>query len=295
VPDARFGGPDVGASSDWIARFGEQVAPKLEGRLAALTGHYYAEGPPNDPKVTTERLLAGDARISSQMRGIEAVRRAHALSYRMTEGNSCYRGGKPGMSNAFASALWAGDYMLRLASLGCAGVNLHGGDSRFLTAGLGGHTPGLEVASQPQSMPSGFYTPIASEKGGEVHAMPVYYGMMLANALAGSSLMRTELQSTANATAYAGLARDGLRVAVFNKSATREIALTIRTPKRVNKATGWRLLAPALDSTGNVTLAGAAIEAHGVWAPKVIETIPVNDGVARLQVAAASAVLVFLE
>jgi hypothetical protein len=295
VSDARFGGPDVGASSDWIARFGEQVAPKLEGRLAALTGHYYAEGPPNDPRVTTERLLAGDARISSQMRGIEAVRRAHSLSYRMTEGNSCYRGGKPAMSNAFASALWAGDYMLQLASLGCAGVNLHGGDSRFLPAGPGGHTPGLEVASQPQSMPSGFYTPIASEKGGAVHAMPVYYGMMLANALAGTSLMRTELQSTANATAYAGLARDGYRVAVFNKSTAQEIALSIRTPKRVNKATGWRLLAPALDSTDGMTLAGAEIEAHGVWAPKVVEAIPVNDGVTSLRVPAASAALVFLE
>lgn len=294
VPEARFGGPDVGASSDWIARFGEQVAPKLEGRLVALTGHYYAEGPPNDPKVTTERLLAGDARVAAQMKGIEAVAEAHALRYRMTEGNSCYRGGKPGMSNAFAAALWAGDYMLLLASLGCSGVNLHGGKSEFLTAGLGGHTPGLEVAKQPQAMPSGFYTPIASESGGVVHAMPVYYGMMLTNAFAGSSLLRTELKCDANATAYAAKAQDGYRVALFNKDVRREISVAIRGPYAIRKANVWRLSAPALDSTEGVTLAGAAIAPYGHWAPKVVEPVAVKDGVARLRVPAASAVLVFL-
>ena len=116
----------------------------MRGQLKVLTGHYYAEGPPNDPRVTTERLLAGNPKIAGEMQKIEAVARAHGLVYRMTEGNSCYRGGKPGMSNAFAAALWAGDYMLLLASLGCVGVNLHGGTSDFLTAGLGGHTPGME-------------------------------------------------------------------------------------------------------------------------------------------------------
>ena len=112
VPTARFGGPDVGASSDWVTRFGAEIPDKVRERLKVLTGHYYAEGPPNDPRVTTERLLAGNPKIASEMQKIEAVARAHGLVYRMTEGNSCYRGGKPGMSNAFAAALWAGDYML---------------------------------------------------------------------------------------------------------------------------------------------------------------------------------------
>ena len=111
--------------------------------------------------------------------------------------------------------------MLLLASLGCAGVNLHGGDSRFLTAGLGGHTPGLDSAKQPQAMPSGFYTPIATERGRVVHAMPIFYGMMVANALAGTTLMKTELKASGNATAYAGMVGDGYRVAVFNKDADR--------------------------------------------------------------------------
>jgi hypothetical protein len=110
--------------------------------------------------VTTERLLAGNARIAAETRQVEAVARAHGRVYRMTEGNSCYRGGKPGMSDAFAAALWAGDYMLELASLGCAGVNLHGGGSGYLTAGLGDHTPGMEGTKTAQTVRSGFYSPI---------------------------------------------------------------------------------------------------------------------------------------
>jgi hypothetical protein len=177
VPRAKFGGPDVGASSDWILRFGRQMAPEMGRRLVALTGHYYAEGPPNIPKVTMERLLNADQKIPAQMKPIEATVETYSLRYRMTEGNSCYRGGKPGMSNAFASALWAADCMLLLASQGCASVNLHGGNSQFLSAGLGDHTPGLQAALKPQSMSSGFYTPIESEKksgyAGNAYLLPV--------------------------------------------------------------------------------------------------------------------------
>jgi hypothetical protein len=34
----------------------------------------------------------------------------------MTQGNTCYRGGKPGVSDVFAAALWSADYSLLLAS-----------------------------------------------------------------------------------------------------------------------------------------------------------------------------------
>lgn len=93
-----------------MTRFGEEVAPRLGKRLVALTGHHYAEGPPNNPRVTSARLLAGNPNVAATTNAIVRVADAHGLAYHMTEGNSCYRGGKPGMSNAFAAALWAGDY-----------------------------------------------------------------------------------------------------------------------------------------------------------------------------------------
>lgn len=294
VPGARFGGPDVGASSDWVTRFGEELSGGVRKRLTTLTGHYYAEGPPNDPRVTTERLLAGNPKILGEMEKIEAVARPRGLVYRMTEGNSCYRGGKPGMSNAFAAALWAGDYMLLLASLGCVGVNLHGGSSAFLTAGLGGHTPGMDVAKTPQEMKSGFYTPIFSEPGAAVKAMPIFYGMVLANEFAGSTMMRVEGKiDGVNATAYAARHETGYKIAVFNKDESKAVDVSLRMPGKAQGATAWRMQAPALDSTEGVTLAGAEIR-EGAWSAKRSEPVAVKNGVARIRVPAGSAVLVFL-
>jgi hypothetical protein len=213
----------------------------------------------------------------------------------MTEGNSCYRGGKPGMSNAFAAALWAGDYMLQLASLGCAGVNLHGGGSAFLSASLGDHTPGMDVAKTPQTVRSGFYTPIQSEPGREVKAMPVFYGMMLANQLAGDEMLDVQVNMQGvNATAYASKHNRGFKVAIFNKDESRPLDLSIHVPHRVQTATAWRMQAPSLDSTEGVSLAGAEIAAHAQWSPKTVEPIELQHGAPRIQVPAASAALLFL-
>jgi hypothetical protein len=292
---ARFGGPDVGASSSWVTRFGGELPAEVADKLVALTGHYYAAGPPNDPRVTIERLLRGDGNIASEMKRIEAVARAQERVFRMTEGNSCYRGGKPGMSNAFAAALWASDYMLELASLGCAGVNLHGGASAYLTAGLGGHTPGIDAAKTPQAVQSGFYTPIESEPGSALRAMPVFYGMMLANQLAGGSMMRVDGgMGGVNATAYAARLKQGIRVAVFNKDGLKAVDVAIRAPRPVHAASAWRLTAAALDATEGVTLAGAEIGGHAEWSAKNVETVEVRDGAARIRVPAGSAALVFL-
>jgi hypothetical protein len=295
IPGARFGGPDVGASSNWVTRFGE-AETDLGSRLVALTGHYYAEGPPNDPRVTTERLLAGNARVPVKMKSIEDVARRRGLVFRMTEGNSCYRGGKPGMSNAFASALWAGDYMLQLANLGCAGVNLHGGSSAFLSAGLGDHTPGLEAAQTPQRMRSGFYTPIATEPGRAIEAMPIFYGMLLANQFAGGKFLHVaaNMQSV-NATAYAVQNKQSVKIAIFNKDNNRSVDVSIHTKGTVKSARAWRLEAPAVDATEGVTLAGAAVLAHGQWHAQVSEPVAVKKGTAGIRVGAGSAALVFLD
>jgi hypothetical protein len=267
----------------------------LASRVIALTGHYYAEGPPDDPSVTIERLLAGNPRISTETNQIMASAHSAGCFYRMTEGNSCYRGGKPGMSDAFAAALWAGDYML-LASLGCAGVNLHGGRSAFLTAGLGGHTPGMKVATTPQTLHSGFYTPIQSEPGHETIAMPVFYGMLLANQFAGCKILRSDCDlHGANATVYAAPHEHGTRIAVFNKDEHMSIDLAIRGLANVTSATVWRMQAPALNATEDVTLAGAQILPHAQWSPREQEPVAVDNGVAHLHVPSSSAALLILK
>jgi SSS family solute:Na+ symporter len=269
VPEARFGGPDTGASSDWVTRFCEEVAPKLGKHLVGISGHYYAEGPPNDPKVTSERLLAGDPKVIQSTREIVRVADAHGLVYHMSEGNSCFRGGKPGMSDAFAASLWAADYLLRLASMGCGGINLHGGDSRFLSAGLGDHNPGLDAAgNRKQSAPNGFYTPIATEEGHVAEARPVYYGMLLAQEFAGATMLALEPQSFGLLGAYAAEKNGKMMIALVNKAAYGDRDLTVAAERPFRSASLWRLTAPALVATNGIEFGRAAVNADGTWSPR---------------------------
>ena len=100
------------------------------------------------------------------------------LPYRMTEGNSCYNAGKPGVSDTFASTLgWRLLHATR--GSGCAGVNLHGGAN-------------------------GFYSPIVGSIGDGFVVRPEFYRLMLAQQFAGRTLHRTTLNAQgANLTAYA--------------------------------------------------------------------------------------------
>jgi hypothetical protein len=294
VPGARFGGPDTGAASDWVTGFGAEVAPRLGKKLVALTGHYYAEGPPDDPTVTIERLLAGDARAAQATSEIVRAADAYGLIYRMSEGNSCYRGGKPGMSNAFASSLWAADYLLQLASMGCRGVNLHGGDSRFLSAGLGDHNPGLDAAkNRKQSAPNGFYTPIATEQGQVAEARPIYYGMLLAQEFAGATMLSLELPPVEMFGAYAAENNGKILIALVNKASVGDRDITIHAEGPLRSATLRRLTAASLDATHGVELGGDAVRSDGIWNPRS-EPMQVVGRSLHLAVPAASAALIVL-
>ena len=296
VPDAKFGGPDVGANSSWIAQFIAPAAQKLGSRLVAVSGHYYAEGPPDDPKVTTERLLRTDPKVGQSAQATSDLAAQNQLVYRMTEGNSCYRGGKPGMSDALASALWGGDYMLTLAAAGCAGVNLHGGSRRVLRAALGNKMPGELVAKAGSDAKGGYYTPIAGEIEPGFRARPLFYGMLLANQLAGTQLRKIILAADGiDATAYAGQHQDGWRIAIFNKDPSRTLALTVQTPARCRQSRVWRLVGPSLDATTGVSLAGAEVGPDLTWSPRTVENYAVADGHFQLEIPCDTAALVFLD
>ena len=221
VPAARFGGPDVGSSADWVVRFGEQVSTLLGDRLVELSGHYYAEGPPDSPQANVANLLAPDPRIAERMNAIMPVARAHKLDFRMSEGNSCYRGGKAGMSNALAGALWGMDYMLEMAARGCQGINFHGGGGSEISSALGDKLPGARDARDLEIARLGtFYSPVAGNPEVGYQARPLFYAMMAVEQFAGAQLVQTEFDTAGvNATAYAGMAGEALRVALVNKDA----------------------------------------------------------------------------
>ena len=261
VPDARFGGPDVGSSADWVVRFAQTLPAHMGNRLVGLSGHYYAEGPPDSPDANITNLLKPDPRIAERMNAIIPAARAAGLDFRMTEGNSCYRGGKPEMSNALASALWGGDYMLDMAARGCKGINFHGGLGKQISAGLGGHLAGARNAADVDSARLGtFYSPFAGNAAEGFSARPIFYGMMIAQQFSGATLFDNAFEPLGiNATAYtAKTPQGGLLVAIFNKDASQDIQVEIAGSSQ-KAATAWRLQGPALDATTGITLAGAEI------------------------------------
>ena len=96
-----------------------------------------------------------------------------------------------------------------------------------------------------------------------------------------------------NATVYAARSQGQVKVAIFNKDEQTPVQLAIRgdfTPRSGNL---WRLQAPSLDSTQNVTLAGTQIEPTVQWNPRV-ESIETRNGVLSVRVPASSAALLFL-
>lgn len=269
VPTARFGLPDTAGNPEWYAVVVNRLLALTDRpEVAALTHHYYFGGPPSNPKVNLDAVLHPDPHVDKLYSDIRAAAArldegVHAaVPYRMTEGNTCFRGGKPGVSDIFGASLWAADYLLKLASLGYAGVNLHGGEGKMVANSLGGTLPGEELMKDPKAPhPRPFYTPIADIDGLYI-AQPVSYGMRFAQQFAGATMIKLDFDpGEVNATAYAAKMPDGKTVvAVINKDATRSIEID---------EPGWRvaerLTAPSLTSA-SVKL-GAAEMGNGTTVP----------------------------
>ncbi|MDE1160364.1 MAG: hypothetical protein PW792_00300 [Acidobacteriaceae bacterium] len=234
VPSAKFGLPDTSGNPEWYAKVVTRLLelPASERpQVAALSHHYYFNGPPKNPDVNIDLLLKHSAKVDQLTKDISSAAERLHVPYRMTEGNTCYLGGKPGVSDAFAASLWAADYVLTLAKDGYAGVNLHGGGGDQVAASLGGTLPGealMKDPKEPHARP--FYTPIAHIDGKYVPE-PVFYGMQFGQQFSGAQMIGVELAAgSVNATAYAAKLPNGKTlVAIINKDETQ--ALTIDMPE----------------------------------------------------------------
>jgi hypothetical protein len=264
VPDAKFGMPDVAANVGWLTQIAE-MWPSVQNppHVTTLTHHYYFGGPATNPEVNIPNLLrpATMARVQKTADTATAAADKMGARVRMTEGNTCYRGGKPGVSDVFASALWSADYSLLLASNNYSGVNLHGGTGKSVANSVGGSLPGdvmlQEAGATPEqiaSHPHPFYTPVATFD--DKYALePVAYGLIFAGALCGATLMKasltSQIQATGiDATAYAAKLQGGeITVVILNKDAERDLELTLDFgPGRNGAVETATLHAPALDS-----------------------------------------------
>ncbi|HEU4960603.1 MAG TPA: hypothetical protein VFT56_09355 [Sphingomonas sp.] len=228
APGIRFAGPDISNKLDYLTAFAAD-APRHRD-VVMLTAHYYAMGPAGAPGISIAQLLSPDPKSAtlhdSGLPVIAAAERTARLPFRMSEGNSCWNGGQPGVSDTLASALWCADAMLRFASYGWIGVNWHGGGN-------------------------GHYTPIAGAPSTGFTRRPEYFGIRFAQHLTGGTFLPARAEGLPeNVVVHALEQRGRRRIVVINKGVS---PAAIRLPA-ATRGTATLLTGPSLASTHGTRL-----------------------------------------
>ena len=272
IPDVAFAGPDAADATDWVAKFAVD-----EGKdIKLLTHHYYREG--QNPTSTIDKLLATDSKLAPILAKLRAASGSSGIPYRICETNSFSGGGKPGVSDTLAAALWVLDFMFTLAAAGCAGVNMETGVNQrgFISS----------------------YSPIGDDEQGHYWAAPEYYGM-LAFAEAGTGrIVGCAIEAgDRNIKAYATQpSKDRLTLTLINKQPSSDSSIVIDTgaSSPFRKGSLIRLSGPALESKSGVTLGAEGVSPAGLWKPDAIEEVSSTGKKMQVHVPAASAAIVTL-
>ncbi len=247
-----------GHDANWIARLLASPHPGLR----EISGHRYPysacafQGSPLFP--TIDRVLSDHATAGMARSLRPAIRLAHdaGLPFRLTEFNSVTCGGLAGVSNAYATALWAPDAAFELARAGIQGINLH---ARVFSIN----------------------DPFTFDRRGLV-ARPLLYGLILFARTLGPNARLTPLQvsgvGTAHLKAWAvRVGSDTLHLLLIDKGRTSE-PVTLHIPA-AGTATAQQLLGPSPGATTGETLAGQRLDQNGIWIGKAVtEAIPQRGG-----------------
>ncbi len=240
LPGILFAGPDVAGHTDWVARYAAD-----EGHDAVLLTHHYYRGN-QSPASTIAQLLGPDPKLQPQLDQLAAASQSSGLPYRICEVNSFSGGGRPGVSDTFAAALWVLDYLYTLAANGCAGVNMETGVNQhdFISS----------------------YSPIGEDEHGHYTARPEFYGMLaFAQGGRGHLLTTTVDHPDPNLKLYATRSSLNLRTLTLINKGPDAIPLTI-TPTHA-QATILSLTGPALDAKTGITLGRTEVAPDGTWVP----------------------------
>jgi hypothetical protein len=270
LPNIAFAGPDAADASDWVSGFASD-----EGKdIRLLTHHYYREG--QNPGSTIDKLLHTDPKLAPILAKLSAASEASGVPYRICETNSFSGGGKPGVSDTLAAALWVLDFMFILARAGCAGVNMETGVNQrgFISS----------------------YSPIGDDEQGHYWAAPEYYGMLaFAQSGTGRIIGSTIDAGNRNLTAYATQpSKDRTVLTLINKEPSTDAVVLIDASTSFRSGSLIRLSGPSLESKSGITLGGAAVSPSGSWKPSHKERVSRTRTGLRLRLPAASATIVTL-
>jgi hypothetical protein len=280
APGVQIVGPDAssgGLSFPWVTETAAAEHPAL------LAEHFYPLTKCQAYVPTLGALLSPLTRAneSALLARLSSIAHASAIPLRLDETNNVSCRGQPGVSDVFASALWAVDYVARAMASGVVGVNLHD-----LIGEPATYSP--LVALDPQELASG-----------ALHANPEWYALLLARSLLGDEPVHAAVaggQRTLTAGAFVSPSGSVHVVLVnFVPTGTRPALVRLRMPPQFHAGTILRLTAPGLRARTGVTLGGRPVSAQGAWSPATaLPRVSSSRGALELSMPASSAALVTL-
>jgi hypothetical protein len=273
APGTPLLGPAVANPSrhlSWISA----VVARERHELGTVSAHRYpysaCVSPASGSYPTVARLLSEKASAGAARSLAPAIAVAHraGLPFRLTELNSVTCGGLAGVSNTFATALWAPDALFELIRAGVSGVNVHV------------RTDAVNAAF--------------AMTGDGLAARPLLYGLIAFRRMLGpgATMLPVRLSAKPSAHVKVWAVRDGARIEVLAidkgaDPATVQLRLPANSP-----ATVARLTAPSAVATSHVTLGGQWLGRDGRWrGRRSQESIAASGGGYRFTLGRYSAAL----
>jgi len=281
TPGIAVAGPDV-SGSGVFTYWG--YAEALTQMPILLTGHHYPLGCAQQPPPTIELLLsaATRGREAQSLSTYLTVASALQLPLRIDETNSVSCGGVPGISNTFASALWAAGYIAQAMAAGTVGINLHGNPNN-----CSGYTPFCAP------------DPSAAERG-ELRARPDWYALLLTRSLVGYRPVPTPVSTAGQpdlaATGFTG--RHGaIKLLLSDDDPPDATSLSVHVSVGAGMGTGTieRLTGPAPAAETGVRLTGKTVANNGGWIPGRLQRAPAVGGIVTVAMQPSSAAVLTVE
>jgi hypothetical protein len=275
-PDIPLVGPAVAhprVGLPFIAALIQAERPEL----GMVTGHLYpyskcAKNPKSSSYPTVAGVLSRHATsaFATDLSSAVAVAHQAGLKFRLTEFNSVTCGGKPGVSDTFATALWAPDALFTAMRAGVDGANLHVREDTV-------------------------NGPFTIDRSG-LHPRPLLYGLLMFTRTLGpqAQLVRLHLAAarSLNLSAWAVRIKGRILHVLLIDKGSRTVRVALRLPTNAT-GTVQRLLAPSPYSRSGVTLDGQQLNYAGDWTgtPRTETIAPGARGGYELTVPRRSAAL----
>lgn len=202
---------------------------------------------------------------------------AARLPFYLTEANSYYFGGRDGVSNVLAAALWGADFMLALAQRGVTGIQFHGGGLLSVEASLGRDANTGATSTDPSAHRDAIasrYSAMAGDVALGFQPRPLYHGMLLAQQFAGARMVPGQFEAAGvNLTSYTALRDDAMQIALINKDAAHDATIAVSglqgLQQRVAHAVShcrWTAVAASSSKAPKVLLATQSASMRTVFA-----------------------------